>query len=312
LKDRRKRGSDAPSRKKPQDRDEQSQRQTGRRHENVDTENVENDGAQDRKRQRNVTICQKKQGGHNLQQEKHNIQPRYENRAQELTGNPGRRWHGNEVQKSVEPEGQEDKTKQITRDCRDSLHAPSSDQLKFDLIDIMSIDIDTYDVEYNDRIHNFMENGKRRPNALYTWLIMLKSWQSIGRYLRPTMSAEGLGESDFRVLELLLHKGPMPVNAIGPKVDLNPGSVSVAVDRLYKKGFVSRVECSEDRRVRTVSLTEKGRQMFVPLFRRHTALIKRAFQDVSSEELKQLEVVLKKIGKRAESLGEKKGHSQLR
>jgi MarR family 2-MHQ and catechol resistance regulon transcriptional repressor len=96
----------------------------------------------------------------------------------------------------------------------------------------------------------------------------------------------------------------MPVNAIGPKVYLNPGSVSVAVDRLYKKGFVSRVECSEDRRVWTVSLTEKGRQMFVPLFRRHTALIKRAFQDVSLEELQRLELVLKKIRKRAESLAE--------
>ena len=151
-----------------------------------------------------------------------------------------------------------------------------------------------------------MENRKRSPNPLHTWLIMLKSWQAIGRYLRPTMSAEGLGESDFRVLEVLLHKGPMPVNAIGPKVDLNPGSVSVAVDRLYKKGVVSRVECSSDRRIRTVALTEKGREMFVPLFRRHAALIKRAFQDVSPEELQQLEGVLKKIGKRAESLAEKK------
>jgi MarR family transcriptional regulator, 2-MHQ and catechol-resistance regulon repressor len=156
-----------------------------------------------------------------------------------------------------------------------------------------------------------MENRKRPPNALHTWLIMLKSWQSIGRYLRPTMSAEGLGESDFRVLEVLLHKGPMPVNAIGPKVDLNPGSVSVAVDRLYKKGFVSRVECSSDRRIRTVALTEKGREMFVPLFRRHAALIKRAFQDVSPEEMQQLEGVLKKIGKRAESLAEKKTSSQF-
>jgi MarR family 2-MHQ and catechol resistance regulon transcriptional repressor len=74
------------------------------------------------------------------------------------------------------------------------------------------------------------------------------------------------------------------VNAIGPKVYLHPGSVSVAVDRLYRKGFVSRVECGEDRRVRTVSLTEKGRRMFVPLFRRHAALIKSAFQDLPSEE----------------------------
>jgi MarR family 2-MHQ and catechol resistance regulon transcriptional repressor len=167
------------------------------------------------------------------------------------------------------------------------------------------IDSDIYDVEYNKWIHIFMEDRKKRPEALHAWLIMLKAWRSMSRYLLPTLLEEGLGESDFRVLEVLLHKGPMPVNAIGPKVDLNPGSVSVAVDRLYKKGFVSRVESARDRRVRTVALTEKGKKMFLPLFRRHTALIKRAFEDVSPEELQQLEGVLKKIGKRAESLAEK-------
>jgi len=169
-------------------------------------------------------------------------------------------------------------------------------------IDIISIDIDISDVEYNDGIHIFMEDRKRPPEALHAWLVMLKAWQSMSRYVLRTLLEEGLGESDFRVLEVLLHKGAMPVNAIGPQVDLNPGSVSVAVERLYKKGFVSRIESSRDRRVRTVSLTDKGRQMFVPLFRRHAALIKRAFQDVTSEELQQLEVILKKIGKRAESL----------
>lgn len=151
-----------------------------------------------------------------------------------------------------------------------------------------------------------MEERKGSPSAVHGWLVMMKANQSIARYLLPAIIQEGLGDSDFRVLEVLLHKGPMPVNAIGPRVDLNPGSVSVAVDRLYKKGFVSRVENVSDRRVRTVSLTEKGREMFVPLFRRHAALIKRAFQDASSEELQQLEATLKKIGKRAESLAEKK------
>ena len=64
-----------------------------------------------------------------------------------------------------------------------------------------------------------------------------------------------------------------------PEISERRGRTSV------QKGVVSRLECSEDRRIRTVSLTEKGRQMFIPLFRQHTALIKRAFQDVSSEEL---------------------------
>jgi MarR family 2-MHQ and catechol resistance regulon transcriptional repressor len=91
-----------------------------------------------------------------------------------------------------------------------------------------------------------MENRKRPREAIHTWLIMLKARNSIARYALPPITEEGLGDSDFRVLDVLLHKGPMPVNAIGPKVDLNPGSVSVAVDRLYKKGLVSR--CREQLR----------------------------------------------------------------
>jgi len=177
-------------------------------------------------------------------------------------------------------------------------------------IDIVSIDVDISHYEYNGGIHIFMEIRKKPPEAIHTWLILLKARNSITRYALPPITEEGLGDSDFRVLDVLLHKGPMPVNAIGPRVALNPGSVSVAVDRLYKKGFVSRAESSSDRRVRTVSLTAKGWDMFVPLFRRHAALIKLAFQDLSPEELLQLEVMLKKIGKRAESLAAKKGHSQ--
>src|SRR5579864_5075902 len=152
-------------------------------------------------------------------------------------------------------------------------------------------------------IQFFMAQRKRRSETLHVWLIMLKAWQAMSRYVWPPILKAGLGDSDFRVLELLLHKGPTPVNAIGPKVNLNPGSVSVAVDRLYKKGLVSRVECPSDRRVRTVSITPRGREFFVPLFRQHAALVKRAFQDVSPEDQKRLQELLKKIGKRAEAAG---------
>jgi MarR family transcriptional regulator, 2-MHQ and catechol-resistance regulon repressor len=152
-----------------------------------------------------------------------------------------------------------------------------------------------------------MERGKT-PEAAHTLLVMLKALRAIHHFALPAILKAGLGESDFRVLEVLLHKGPMPVNVIGPKVDLNPGSVSVAVNRLYKKGLVSRVESESDRRVRTVSLTEKGRRVFLPVFRQHAALIKRAFQDVSPAEQREMEEVLKRIGRRAEKLGEREAH----
>jgi MarR family 2-MHQ and catechol resistance regulon transcriptional repressor len=135
----------------------------------------------------------------------------------------------------------------------------------------------------------------------------LKAIRAVHNLALPPILEEGLGDSDFRVLDVLLDQGSMPVNALGPKVDLNPGSVSVAVDRLYKKGLVSRVEGESDRRVRTVSLTEKGRRFFVPIFRQHTALLKRAFQDVSPEEQRQLEELLERIARRAEELGEQEG-----
>lgn len=142
----------------------------------------------------------------------------------------------------------------------------------------------------------------KAPEAIHTWVILLKTRQAITNFLLPPILNKGLGNSDFRVLSVLLHQGAMPVNTIGPKVDLNPGSVSVAVDRLHKKGLVSRVESESDRRVRTVSLTPKGRAMFVPLFRVHTAHLNRVFDELSPHEQKHLEELLKKVGRRAETL----------
>ena len=110
----------------------------------------------------------------------------------------------------------------------------------------------------------------------------------------------GLGLSDFGVLEVLLNKGPLPVNTIGPIVDLTPGSISIAVDRL----LVTRVESTEDRRVRIIALTPRGKDLFVPAFRKHSGQMKRVLSELSAEELRSLEVALKKLGKRAAALME--------
>ena len=42
-----------------------------------------------------------------------------------------------------------------------------------------------------------MAPQNKAPETTHAWLVTLKAWQSIVRYLRPTMSEEGLGESDF-------------------------------------------------------------------------------------------------------------------
>jgi len=138
----------------------------------------------------------------------------------------------------------------------------------------------------------------------HVWLVMMKAMRALTRYAAAGIEDTGLGLSDFGVLEVLLHKGPLPVNAIGPIVDLTPGSISIAVDRLFAKGLVSRVESSEDRRVRIVALTPRGNDLIVPAFRKHAGQMRRAFSELTPEELRGLEVALKKAGKRAAALME--------
>jgi MarR family 2-MHQ and catechol resistance regulon transcriptional repressor len=136
---------------------------------------------------------------------------------------------------------------------------------------------------------------------------MMKAMRALTRYAAAGIEETGLGLSDFGVLEVLLHKGPLPINTIGPIVDLTPGSISIAVDRLFEKGLVSRVESSEDRRVRIVALTPRGKDLIVPAFRRHAGQIRRVFSELSPEELRGLEAALKKVGKTAAVLTEQKG-----
>jgi MarR family 2-MHQ and catechol resistance regulon transcriptional repressor len=110
------------------------------------------------------------------------------------------------------------------------------------------------------------------------------------------LGGTGLGDSEFRVLEVLLHRGSLPVNTIGPKVWLTPGSISVAVDRLEKAGLVTRKN-TVDRRVRLVELTAKGRALITKTFREHAAAMERAAGALSKEERLTLLRLLRTLGK---------------
>ena len=147
-----------------------------------------------------------------------------------------------------------------------------------------------------------MAQGIQEPD--HVWLVMMKAMRALTRYAAAGIEETGLGLSDFGVLEVLLNKGPQPVNTIGVIVDLTPGSISIAVDRLFAKGLVTRVESTEDRRVRIIALTPRGKDLIVPAFRKHAGQMKRVFSELSPEELRDLEVALKKIGKRAAALKE--------
>src|SRR3989441_365967 len=135
--------------------------------------------------------------------------------------------------------------------------------------------------------------------GVHLWLVFMKAFQALFPHAAQSIKRTELGDSDFRVLEALLHKGPLPVNTLGPKVWLTPGSISVAVDRLVRKGLVSRNDHPDDRRVRRVELTPKGRALITRGFGEHAA----AMEDVAGGPFKKKKPtilrLLKKLGKHA-------------
>jgi len=153
---------------------------------------------------------------------------------------------------------------------------------------------------YLREIQIFMSRSNEGTD--HVWLVMMKAMRALTRYAAAGIEETGLGLSDFGVLEVLLNKGPLPVNTIGPIVDLTPGSISTAVDRLFAKGLVTRVDSTEDRRVRIVALTPRGKDLIASAFRKHSGQMKRVFSELNPEELRGLEVALKKVGRHAAAL----------
>jgi MarR family transcriptional regulator, 2-MHQ and catechol-resistance regulon repressor len=136
-------------------------------------------------------------------------------------------------------------------------------------------------------------------SGVHVWLVLMKAFQALMPHAAESIEQTELGDSDFRVLEALLQKGPLPVNTVGPKVWLTPGSISVAVDRLVKKGLVSRKDHPRDRRVRQVELTAKGRALITRGFREHAAAMETVVGVLSKNERLTLLRILKKLGKHA-------------
>jgi MarR family 2-MHQ and catechol resistance regulon transcriptional repressor len=142
-------------------------------------------------------------------------------------------------------------------------------------------------------------SSRQDSTGVHVWLVFMKAFQALIPHAQVSIAQTRLGDSDFRVLEVLLHKGSLPVNTIGPKVWLTPGSISVAVDRLVKKGLVSRKDHAGDRRVRRVELTSKGRALITRGFREHAEAMERAISILSRRDRLTLLRLLKKVGKHA-------------
>src|SRR5947207_13601894 len=133
-------------------------------------------------------------------------------------------------------------------------------------------------------------------SGTHLWLVLMKAHRTLERLATRSIESSEVGLSDFAIMEMLLHKGPQPVNEIGRRVELTSGAITVAVDRLESRGLVTREAHASDRRARIVRLTRAGEEEAAKIFAGHKAAMDLAASGLSKTERATLIELLKKLG----------------
>src|SRR6266852_4416387 len=133
-------------------------------------------------------------------------------------------------------------------------------------------------------------------SGTHLWLVMMKAHRTLARLATRSIESSAVGLSDFAIMEMLLHKGPQPVNEIGRRIELTSGAITTAVDRLESRDLVTREAHPSDRRARIVRLTAEGEELAAKVFAGHKTAMDVAASGLSKTERATLIQLLKKLG----------------
>ncbi|WP_042471335.1 MarR family winged helix-turn-helix transcriptional regulator [Bacillus ndiopicus] len=132
--------------------------------------------------------------------------------------------------------------------------------------------------------------------SLKLFIVLSRAYKAINESTNQFFHQNGLNPTEFAVLELLYHKGRQPLQHIGNKILLASGSITYVVDKLEKRGYLTRVSCAADRRVTYAAITDAGSQFMAELFPQHEKSLHELLSALTPEEKDQAIELLKKLG----------------
>jgi len=137
---------------------------------------------------------------------------------------------------------------------------------------------------------------KQETLALDTFIKLMRAGDSLNARLSPLLDQHGLTPSQFAVLEALHHLGPMCLGELARKILRTGGNLTLVARNLERDGLIRRVPSPEDRRVRRMEITNKGKSLMEKVFPEHVALLTKKMGALSSAEQQELGRLAKKLG----------------
>ncbi|MEZ0482459.1 MarR family winged helix-turn-helix transcriptional regulator [Planococcus sp. SSTMD024] len=132
--------------------------------------------------------------------------------------------------------------------------------------------------------------------SLKLFIVLSRAHKAISEQTNQFFQENGVNPTEFAVLELLYHKGRQPLQKIGGKILLASGSITYVIDKLEKRGFITRVNCPTDRRITYAEITEEGKTFMANIFPAHEQKLHELMAALSSKEKEQAIELMKKIG----------------
>lgn len=132
--------------------------------------------------------------------------------------------------------------------------------------------------------------------SLKLFIVLSRAHKAITEQTNHFFQAHGINPTEFAVLELLYHKGKQPLQKIGGKILLASGSITYVIDKLEKRGFITRVNCPTDRRVTYAEISADGKEFMGKIFPEHEQNLHELTNALSPEEKDQAIELMKKLG----------------
>ncbi len=152
----------------------------------------------------------------------------------------------------------------------------------------------------------YIQTSDYEKLVLKTWVKFYRANNTLTQIMRHNVEGQGLTFSQFGVLEVLVHLGPLSVKEIGQKLLMTTSNLVTVIDNLVKQELVKRVPCDHDRRSIIVHLTNKGQALIEPVFRQHLDELLNCFSVLDEQQLITLASLSKELGlKQKEKQNEK-------
>ncbi len=142
-----------------------------------------------------------------------------------------------------------------------------------------------------------MREGGPIPGELtaYPGYLMARLGQFSSRRFHRALEPEGLHPRHFGVMTMVAARPGMSQQQLHEKTGIDPSSMVAVIDELEARGLAERRPDPDDRRVRTIYLTERGLDTLQRVRGVAAQLHKELFHSLSKEEMATLHALLLKL-----------------